>query len=267
MTRPILKIRASSLGEIFDCPARWEAKYINNMYMPTNTKALLGTAVHAGAAMYDQSQLDNTGITIDEAKSAVVDVIQNPSEEVIWEDESPAAIENIALALHDNYCTKLAPQFNYKTVEVKCDSLIIEDLGIELTGTTDRIFENDNGELGIADIKTGKSAVAADGEVATKGHAYQLGVYELLAEHASGVPINAPAKIIALNTAKTLKSQRIAIAEVSGAREVLLGDEDSPGVLKIASDLIHGGTFYGNPKSMLCHKNYCPIYNTCKFRK
>lgn len=262
----IIKIRASSLSEVFDCPARWAAKYIDNVKMPTNSKALLGTSVHASTAIYDQSVLDGSGITIEEAKAAAVDVLYNSCEDVIWDEEQPEDLEKISLSLHDKYCNEIAPKFNYKAVEVKCESLVIEDLGIELTGTTDRIYEVE-GEHGICDLKTGKAAVGADGNVVTKCHAYQMGVYELLAESASGVPIDAPGVIMGMNTAKTSAAQRIGLGEIHQAREVLLGDEESPGILQMASKLIHGGNFWGNPKSMLCHKNYCPIYNNCKYRK
>lgn len=263
----IVNIRASSLGEIFDCPARWAAKYIDNISMPTNGKALLGTAVHASTAMYDQSVLDGSGITIEESKAAAVDAIRNPTEDVLWGDDSADEAEKVALSLHGKYCKEIAPTQNFKAVEVVCEKLVIADIGLSLSGTTDRIYESPDGELGIGDVKTGKAAVGSDGNVVTKGHAYQMGVYELLAENGSGLPMDAPAIILGMNTAKTAASQRMGIGVIAGAREVLIGDEESPGVLQIASKMIHSGTFYGNPKSMLCHKNYCPIYNTCKFRK
>jgi hypothetical protein len=121
--------------------------------------------------------------------------------------------------------------------------------------------------LAISDLKTGKSVVGADGTVKTAGHAFQQGVYELLASHAIGERIEAPAQIIGMNTAKTATSQRVGIGEIRGASEVLLGDDENEGVLQMASKLIHSGMFFGNPKSMMCHEKYCPIYNTCSYRK
>lgn len=265
--KQIINIRASSLPDLFDCPARWYARNILNMQMPTNSKALLGTAIHASTAKYDQSVLDASGLTIEETKATAVDVIREPQEDVIWDNVTASEIENIALSLHDKYCKIVAPMQTYKAVEIECDKLIIEDLGISLSGTTDRIYEDSIGELGITDLKTGKSAVSADGQVATKGFTYQLGVYELLAENASGLSINAPAKIIGMNTAKTEAGQRIAIGNITYAREVLIGDEESPGILQMAADMIHSGRFPGNPRSMTCNKNYCPVYNNCKYRK
>ena len=35
----MITIRASSLPDLFDCPARWEAKYINQMRLPTSGAA------------------------------------------------------------------------------------------------------------------------------------------------------------------------------------------------------------------------------------
>lgn len=262
----VVSIRASSLPSLFDCPARWEATHIRGLRMPTSDKAALGKAVHASTAAFDQSALDGSGITAEEAKSAAVDAIHHPDEETVWEDMTPAEAESIALSLHSKYCATVAPTQTYAAVEVTCDALEITDLGLVLTGTTDRIRKTEDG-YGIVDLKTGKTAVGTDGIAKTQGHAFQLGVYELLAQAASGVDITAPAQIVGLNTAKTEKSQRIGTGEVLGAREVLLGDGEVPGVLENASRLIHSGLFFGNPRSMMCNVRYCPVFNTCQFRK
>lgn len=259
-------IRASSLGNLFDCPARWAAIHLEWRTMPSNGKSRLGTAVHASTAVFDRSVLEGAGITIDEAAAAAVDAIHNPEYEVDWEDESPQDAEKIALSLHRKYCTQIAPHQNYCAVEVQCDRLEITDLGIALTGTTDRIRETEEG-FSICDLKTSKQAVAADGTVKTSGHAYQMGVYELLAEQASGIPITGAAQIIGMTTAKTDAAQRIGTGDIRGAREVLLGDGTTPGILEMAADLIHSGRFYGNPSSTLCHARYCPAYSTCNYRK
>ena len=262
----IVTIRASSLGELFDCPARFEAKHILGMRLPSSGAAQLGTAIHASTAVFDASTLAGSGITVDESAAAAVDALHKPETDVDWEDSSPQEAEPIAIALHKKYCTEIAPAQEYAAVEVKCESLEITDLGIALTGTTDRVRKVGDG-YGIADIKTGKTAVGADGTVKTQGHAFQLGVYELLAERASGIPISAPAQIIGLNTAKTDKAQRVGSGEILGARDVLIGDGTTPGVLESASRLIHSGAFFGNPKSMLCSEKYCPRFKVCQFRK
>lgn len=261
-----MKIRASSLPELFDCPARWEAKNILGLRLPTSGAAQLGTAVHAGTAIFDQSRIVDAGITAEDAAGAVVDAIWHPESVVAWEDSSPREAEPIALALHRKYCREISPHFEFADVEAECKALEISDLGITLTGTTDRVFVSPEG-FGIADLKTGKSAVATDGTVKTAGHAAQIAVYELLAETATGRPIDAPARIIGLQVAKTDAGRRAAVGEITGAKELLIGTEDQPGLLEIAAQFLKTGVFYGNPRSSLCAKKWCPAYDSCRFRR
>lgn len=264
---PIVEIRASALSDFLDCPARAEAKHLLGKRTPTSGAAQIGTAVHASTAVYDRSTITGQGITADEAAAAAVDAIYKPEGNVVWEDDYPRDdAARTAVALHAKYCAEIAPRMLYAAVEITCERLEITDIGLALTGTTDRVRKTVDG-FGIGDLKTGKTAVGSDGKVSTKGHAYQLGVYELLAEHASGLPITEPAQIIGMQTGKTDKAQRVGIGEISGAREVLIGEEDSPGVLEIVARMVHSGLFPGNPRSMLCGSKYCPIYDRCKFRR
>jgi len=269
VTRPdLVTIRASSLGELFDCPARWEAKYIDGKFMPRSGAAQLGTAVHAGTGIYDASRLPGGSVaSIDDAESVTVDTIYKPSEDVMWdEDATREDAEKIARALTRRYCETIAPIQRYTGVEVKCERLDLTDVGISLTGTTDRVRATDGGH-GIADLKTGKTAVQADGTVKTAGHAAQIAVYELLAEHAMNVPITAPAQIVGLQTGKTEKAQRVGLGTITDARVTLVGTGEKPGLLEHAGRMMKAGAFYGNPRSMLCGAKFCPIYNTCNFRR
>ncbi len=262
----MVSIRASSLAELFDCPARWEAKHILGMRSPRSAAAQLGTAVHAGTAAFDQSRLPGgSPVTADDAAGAVVDAIHKPQEEVDWEDTAPRDAEKIALALHTKYCFDVAPTQVYRGVEVTCERLELPELGIALTGTTDRVREV-VGQLGISDLKTGGRAVGVDGRAVTAGHAVQLGVYELLTEHAMGLRITAPAQIVGMNTGKTAASQRVGMGEVANARAALVGTEEQPGLLEHASRLIHSGAFFGNSKSFLCSEKYCPRHPVCSFK-
>lgn len=265
-------IRASSLGELFDCPSRWYAKHILGLRTPTSFKARLGSAVHAGTAAFDAARLEGNPITADDAAGVLVDTLHRDRDEdgqediVDWEGEDSRVVEQIGLSLHTSYCTGLALQQDYVAVELRCEALEFTDLGLTLTGTTDRVRRASGGLLGITDIKTGATAVSSDGTVKTAGHGAQLGVYSLLAEYALGQPLTAPAQIIGMQTGKTPKAQRIGVGEVQDVRAALVGDAESPGLLEHASRIIHSGSFYGNPRSMLCSPKFCPIYDTCKFR-
>lgn len=265
----MIRVRASALPDFFDCPARAEAKHLRGLRTPMSGKAVLGKAIHRSTALFDASRLTGSPLTADESAAAVLDVVNDPGEDYEFdEDEKVDDIAAIGLALHGRYCTEIAPKQHYAAVEVVCDSLQIVDLGLELTGTADRIRVTETGGFGVADIKSGKTAVRADGTVESKGHRYQIGVYELLAQHASGLNISEPAQIIGLQTGKTAKGQRVAVSEpVEHARDTLVGDADSPGVLEMLSKMLHSGSFPGNPRSMLCGERYCPIYSTCKYRR
>lgn len=264
----MITIRASALSDFLDCPARAEAKHLLGLRTPNSGAAQLGTAIHASTAAYDRSKLEGKGLTIDETAGAAVDAIQKPEYDVVWDDDYPAAdAEKTAIALHSKYCITIAPKQNYVAIEAKCERLEITDIDLALTGTTDRIAKVGDG-FGVRDLKTGKTAVRADGMVKSDGHRYQLGVYELLAQHASGLPITEPAQIIGMQTGKTDKAQRVAVSEgVQGARDVLLGEADSPGVLEMVSKMVHSGSFFGNPRSMLCGAKFCPVHAKCKFRQ
>lgn len=265
--RPLVFIRASSLAELFDCGHRWEGKHLLGMQSKTGGAAQLGTAVHAGTAAFDASRLPGgSPLTIDDAAGAVVDAIHKPERDVDWGDTPVRQAEKIALALHTKYCADVAPKQTYSGVEVTCERLELPELGIALTGTNDRVRVLPNGKLGIADLKTGKRAVRPDGKAETAKHALQLGVYELLATHAMGIPIEAPAQVIGMNTGTTPASQRIGTGEVRNARELLLGQEGEPGFLEKAAAIVRSGVFHANPSSFLCSSKYCPRHGSCRHR-
>lgn len=259
-------IRASALSELFDCAHRFEGKHILGMTGPTGGAAQLGTAVHAGTAAFDASRLPGgSPLTIDDAAGAVVDAINKPERDVDWGDTPVRQAERIALALHTKYCADIAPKQTYAGVEVTCERLELPDLGICLTGTNDRVRITPKG-LGIADLKTGKRAVGTNGKAETAKHALQMGVYELLAQHAMGIDIKAPAQIIGMNTGTTPATQRIGTGEVKNARELLLGTDGEPGYLEQASRIIKSGEFHANPSSFLCSAKYCVRFGSCRYR-
>lgn len=260
-------IRASSLAELFDCPARWEAKHIRGLRLPIGGAGRMGTAIHEGTTLHDFATLNDTSVSIDDCESVLVDAIWKPTEDVDWTDTDQKTAESTGRALLRKYIQTIAPTQDYIGVEVRVEPLTIVDAGITLTGTVDRIYQTHTGELGIGDIKTGKTACAADGTVKTAGHGIQMGVYTLLAEHALGEPVEAPARIYGLTTGKTDKGQHVGIGEIPSPTDALIGSEGRPGLLHHAGKILQSGLFYGNAKSTLCSEKFCPAYSTCPFRK
>lgn len=260
-----ITIRASSFSDLFDCPARWEAKHVRGLRLPSSGAAQLGRSIHAGAAAFDVARIEGDPISIDDAAGAVVDALHKPENDVAWEDLTPQSAEGIALVLHGRYCREIAPSQTYIGVEVACERVEITDLGLAITGTTDRVRVTADGEVGITDIKTGARAVDSKGNVETASHLAQLGAYELLTGQAIGRQVTAPAQIVGMQTGKTAQAQRVAVG-TANARLALVGNEEQPGLLQMAAKVLHSGLFYGNPRSYLCSAKYCPAHGTCRFR-
>ena len=263
----LLTIRSSSWADLMDCAARWKARNLLGLRMPTAGAAWTGTSLHHGAAVYDQAALDGAPVSVDDAAGAMVEKLHHPEEEVVWDDSTPGQIEPIAMRLLTSYCTDVAPTRDYAAVELACEALDVEvpehGVIVRMTGTTDRVRRDGTVGLAISDIKSGARAVGTDGRAVTSGHAIQLGAYELLAEHALGLPVSGPAEIIGLQTAT---AARVGTAAVPNARAALIGTAEQPGMIDIAARMLRNDIFPGNPKSMLCSSKYCPIHSTCTYR-
>ena len=54
----IITIRASSMADLMDCAYRWEGKHLLGMRNPVSQAMILGTAIHAGTAAFDNAKLD-----------------------------------------------------------------------------------------------------------------------------------------------------------------------------------------------------------------
>lgn len=260
MTKPI-RLRASSVADLLDCPLRWQKRNLEGMRLPGTPPALIGTAVHASTAVFDKSELSGDGLSIDDAAQAAVDAINNPTEEVDWMGSNLKKAITTALSVHVDYCTQVAPTATYVAIEAPLDPLLIEmpnGVVFSITGTLDRVREVD-GVRGICDVKTGGRAVNMDGEVVVGKHLPQLGTYELLSEQKYGAMI-LPSQIIGLNT---VGGGRVGTGEVQGARVALIGDQDEPGILSFVAPYFKSGLFPPNPGSWLCSNRYCPFFSKC----
>lgn len=268
MTQPLGTIRASSWPTLFDCSLRWYYQNVVGLRLPAGGKARLGTAIHRSTAFYDMPAIIGERSDLDAACEIVAATIAQPDEEVQWDDDlPPSAAVDIGVSLTRKYAERIAPIQRYRAVEVDCNGLDIatDDGVVRLVGTTDRVRVTDDGREGIVDLKSGRTAVSADGRANTKGHHLQTGVYRLMAENALGRTLEAPDQIVGLNTAKTEAAQRVATAEIRDSRRPLVGDDDTPGMIELAARMLRSGVFPPNPKSTLCSARYCAGYSRCRF--
>ena len=233
--------------------------------MPTTVQAKFGTSIHAGVAVYDKRRMmSGDGIT-EEAVTAFTEELSKPEEGLTWDAADYAKSQTIGLELLKKYFEQVAPKRKFVAVEMTCSNMdvLVEGVVLRLTGTVDRIRQDESGGFGVSDFKTGEQAVRADGTVVVSPHRGQLGVYEILAASVTGVQMSLPAEIIGM---QSTGKARVGIGEVVGAAESLIGTEESPGTLVYVAKLLREGIFYGNPKSLLCSAKFCPAFKTCRFR-
>lgn len=260
-----VSIRASGFAELFDCPARWEAKHIKKIYSPSTGASQRGTAIHLGTAVFDEGRIAGNTVSVDEAVEIMHDAIYDPDLDVDWSDITRDEAFQTSISPVAKYCLDISPQFEFEAVELRCESVEIQtdDITLRLTGAIDRIYKKPEG-MGVADIKTGNRIINADGEIDAKPHKIQLSVYRLLASLQLSDPMDLPSLVFGIKPDAIEASA--GIAESNASIEYLTGKTGQPGMLEYAAGILKTGNFYGNSKSYLCDKKYCPIFNQCQFR-
>lgn len=263
------QVRASSWPALFDCAHRWEGSNILGMWLPSSPRALLGTALHAATAAYDSSVMRCEQIRVLDVVPVLVDELTSPTQEVAWgsDDLNRREAEIIGRQLLTRYCLEIAPRYTFIAVELEVTPWRIDCGGgivIEIRGKLDRSRARTDGAggAGLCDLKSGGNAVI-QGRAKTKGHAAQIGTYELLFERTTGQEVTLPADIIGL---KTKGSPEVATGQIVGAREQLIGTAEQPGLMEYAAEMFKSGLFPPNPSSQLCSEKYCARWKVCKFK-
>ena len=269
-----VSIRASSLATLFDCAYRWEGEQLLGFSSQTNGRMHLGNALHASTAIMDESKMDGFPLDQGEIYDLFDESFNHSEYSIDWahDDLKRNDAEKIGLNLNEQYFHKITEKTIFSQVERKIEPATIEvekyKIAIELTGRLDRsrtVVQGVGNKIGhgIVDLKSGKLSVNKDGYAKTKGHAIQIGVYELLDEMSSDYKIDMPAKIIGLKT-----STKPVIGEgfIYGAKDRLVGDENNPGYIEMAAQILSSGLFPPNSKSMLCSKKYCSRWSQCPYK-
>lgn len=261
-----LAVRASSWGSLFDCAYRWEGTHLLGMNKPSGLRALLGSALHASTAAFDQARLINRPISIDEAAGTLVSTLKEPKFEVdkSADDLTEKDAESVGLKLNAIYCGEVSPLYTFRGVEMETKPFDVDcgaGIMVRLTGRMDRarIRIATNGGAGITDLKTGATAVQK-GVAKTKGHAAQIGTYELLYEHTTGEQIREPGEVIGM---KTKGTPEVKNGLITNGKRLMIGTERERGLIEFAAEMFKTGLFPPNPQSMLCGKKYCARWDHC----
>jgi RecB family exonuclease len=266
----VIEVRASSWGELFDCSHRWEGTHILGMRRPSGIRALLGTAVHAGTAAFDQAKLDKRPITAMEAADEFIRALHNPTDDVDYKQDRSINMrqaEQIGLTLLTKYCHEISPRYEFKAIEMKMQPMDIDcgdGLIIRLKGTMDRAriaYAHEGHGVLIPDVKTGARLFNEDNEVILKARSAQLGAYQLMYEDNTGEH-TVGAEIIAL---ETTASARVGVSKTFDAKRAMTGTPTQKGLIEYAAGMFKSGDFLPNPQSALCSEKFCARYNTCIF--
>jgi len=246
-------IRASSWPDFFDCPKRWASKNLDGKRSYSSPEALLGTAVHAGTAVYDRERATGHPISASEAALAVVDSIEQGKGDVAWSaGDSILAIRAEAISTHNRYCAEVDSQEPWDTVEYQLPPVTLQFDGIrvKLTGALDRRRIR-HGRARVGDVKTGRGFKAGS-------YVSQIGTYCVLSTNENGLPADGQ-----LDHAT---QSALTVHQVPTAAAAMLGTSEQPGLIETAATMIKTGLLYGNPKSMLCTRKFCPAFSNCSFR-
>jgi len=267
MTNRIVTVRASSWGSLFDCAYKWEGEHLLGMRRPSTLRASLGTAVHAGTAAFDQARIDGAPISALDAGDAFMHTLHHPEGEVDHKRDTSITMreaEKVGLSLTTKYCMQISPLFEFKAVEMTMKPMDIDcgnGITIRLTGSMDRarVAIGHAGAV-IPDLKSGARLIE-NGEVIRKGKSAQLGAYQLMYEDTTGEEATG-GQIIALPTAGKADPM---VSPIWDARPTLIGTDEAPGLIDLASTMFKLGMFPPNPQSSLCSEKFCARWSKCAY--
>lgn len=253
-----ITIRGSSWPELFDCPARWVAKHREGRSSWTSPESLIGTAVHAGSAVFDKARAQGAAIHPEDAVDVVEEAVRAGSAEVPWSagagEWTPRAVSRDAVDTYLRYSFAALELPPWEDVEFRLAPLRFEfpevGVAITITGTGDRRRRTATGYR-VADLKTGRGFRAG-------ANVSQVGAYAVATSAETGKPADGE---LLHATMKGVTAYAIPFAAAA-----MLGDDETPGLIETAARMLGSGAMYGNPRSMLCSGKFCPVYQSCRYR-
>jgi hypothetical protein len=255
-----ITLRPSSLDTFMQCPQQWYQVFINGRTSIPNSRAAIGTAIHAGVEqMWNESIQVKTQIhSLSAMTDAAIESWSNETHDGVQydsgENENTCAAE-IVTGL-ETFVEDVVPWVTMPTAVEERYTVTIDDHPIveAVSGTLDYI----NTDLGaIADLKTGKRK-----HVVTNSQTQQS-LYKYLAQE-NGVDVQMSLIQNVVLKAKPEGHVMEASINVDQAKGIVNQLLD---VLEVANqDIVNPDIlFRGNPKYYLCSPKYCAFYNECKF--
>lgn len=254
-----IRIRPSAVDSFYGCSYQWGKTFLEGISSIPNSRAAIGTAIHAGIeaswqeAMKAGKATHNLSMMTD---AAMESWSENTKEGISFgDDETAGSCAKEIVGGIEAWREDIAPFVPVpEAVEVFFKIDIDNPLVTELGGTLDYI-----GHGTIDDVKTSKRKVT--------GGSYdtQQGIYKFLAEH-NGHKVN-HSRLQNVVLTKNPNGQILTIEpDVEKAKGLVNGILDTMKI--VAQDIVPIEVLLrGNPKYMFCSEKYCAHYETCPWVK
>jgi len=253
-------LRPSSLDGGAQCPSQWYRVFILGGTSIPNSRAAIGTAIHAGVeemwkdSIKAKTKISSKGSMADAAMEAFTEEEQKGLVYDASESQGSCAKE-IIVGL-DTYVEDIVPWVVIPThVEKRYTVKITGHPIVEgISGTLDYVEER----LGlISDVKTSKRKP----QVANSST--QQSIYRFVVEE-NGIKVNNSSIQAVVLKAKPEGHVMDAQINIPKAKAIVNTLLDTLEVLN--KDIIDPNIlFRGNPKYWLCSPKYCAFYNDCRF--
>lgn len=253
-------LRPSALDTWVQCPQQWYRVFILGGTSIPNTRAAIGTAIHAGVeegwndSIKAKTKIFSKGAMADAAVEAFKEEEQKGL--VYDSGESQGTCIKETLIGLDTFVDDIAPWVamptkveQYYQVEITGHN-IVGGIG----GTVDYVEEHKGI---IADLKTGKR------KHDVSHSSTQQSIYKFVVEE-NGIPVrinNIQSVVLKAKPEGHVMDAQINVPKAKAIVNTLL---DTLEVLE--KDVVDPNIlFRGNPKYWLCSPKYCAFYNECKF--
>lgn len=259
-----LTVRASSLTEFSDCERRWASRHLAGMvadagfHLRTTRQqigALVGTAVHAGAAHLLRDKMKTRGaasraVAADAAQAGIEQLRADVMLGTSWDDATrtinEAETQTVRMvSAFDHFC---APKISPIAVEEKLEARFSATLRV--SGTMD-IAE----DMGVDDNKTG---------VAQRPHHAQYGAYSLLRRSVGATVSRFREHWIPRQPVRQPQREPVTVEypveSCEQATQAVLKRIDTQAQAFAKSG--DAWQFLPNPASMLCGEKFCPAFGT-----
>jgi superfamily I DNA/RNA helicase/RecB family exonuclease len=260
--RPVdqpVRLSASALQSILECPAKWFLEREAGGERPSTSSQGFGTIVHALAERVASEELADA--TVDELMPLVDEVWDRMEWRTPWAAERARDDVRRVLERFLNWHRRAeARKVVAQEVELDADVELPDGSRVHLHGFADRLELDDDGQVVVVDLKTGKDK-PADKDLDANP---QLGLYQLAVDHGAaaewaGEATSGGAELIQLRHPAPRQAQ---LPKVQAQRPAT---EDEPleveEQLVVAARAVREETFVARPDDRVCR--YCSFKAVC----